>query len=63
MGVLAGLPFYVIFFEELFLVESSLVPKSVVVVISAYGFDFVGGVMEPCVVEPSGLSVKIHLSL
>ncbi len=43
MGVLAGLPFYVIFFEELFLVESSLVPKSVVVVISAYGFDFVGG--------------------
>ena len=38
-----GSHFYVIFFEELFLVESSLVPKSVVVVISAYGFDFVGG--------------------
>ena len=35
---LLGSHFYVIFFEELFLVESSLVPKSVVVVISAYGF-------------------------
>ncbi len=33
-----GYHFYVIFFEELFLVESGLVPKSVVVVISVYGF-------------------------